>query len=202
MVQDVLFNSLLCRAGRDMAQMAEWLGDDPEPFQKQSRKTAEAINRKLWDENHGIYVDYDLDVDNTIDIHMLSGFMPLFADVPSPVRAERMFHYLNTSSFSRLKGDHLAVPSFDRDEPGFSNKKYWRGPIWLNLNWLLYNGLDHYGHRPYDDKIKETIVKLCKDEGFYEYYDPGTGEGYGSNEFSWSASLLIDILAPGTKQME
>jgi glycogen debranching enzyme len=195
MVQDILFNSLLCRASRDIAQIAEWLGDDPAPFQQQAHKTAKAINNKLWDENHGIYVDYDLTVDKPIPIHMLSGFMPYFADIPSPVRGQRMFNYLNTSSFSRLEGDKLAVPSFDRDEPGFSSKKYWRGPIWLNLNWLLYKGLAQYGHRPYDDKIKKTLIKLCKDEGFYEYYDPGSGEGYGSKGFSWSAALLIDILA-------
>jgi glycogen debranching enzyme len=198
MVQDILFNSLLCRAGRDLAQIAEWLGDDPTPFQEQAHKTAKAINNKLWDENHGIYVDYDLANDESVEIHMLSGFMPYFADIPSPIRAERMFNYLNTNSFSRLKGDHLAVPSYDRQEPGFSNKKYWRGPIWLNLNWLLYKGLARYGHKPYDNKIQTTLIKLCKEEGFWEYYDPGTGEGYGSNGFSWSASLLIDLLESGS----
>ena len=194
MVQDILFNSLLCRAGRDLAQIAEWLGKNPMPFLKQAHKTAGAINRKLWDQNHGIYIDYDLKADEPIQIHMLSGFTPLFADIPSPVRAERMFNYLNTRSFCRLNNDQFAVPSYDRQEPEFSSNKYWRGPIWINMNWLLYKGLARYGHKSYDKKIKETIINLCRQHGFHEYYNPDNGEGYGSDNFSWSAALLIDIL--------
>jgi hypothetical protein len=194
MVQDVMFNTLLCRAGQDMAQIAAWLGEDPAPFQKQSRKTAKAINEKLWDENHGIYIDYDLHADKPIPVHMLSGFIPYFADIPSPVRAKRMFNYLNTSSFSKLDESHLAVPSYDRQEPKYSSKKYWRGPIWLNLNWLLYKGLARYSYQPYDQKIKNTIIKLCKEQGFHEYYNPGSGKGEGADDFGWSAALLIDIL--------
>jgi hypothetical protein len=194
MVQDILFNSLLCRAGRDLAQIAEWLGKDPKPFIEQALHTSNRINEKLWSENHGIYIDYDFGADKPIPIHMLSGFMPLFADVASPVRAERMFNYLNTRSFTSLSEDHLAVPSFDRQDPRFSSSKYWRGPIWINMNWLLYKGLARYGHKLYNEKIQQTIIELCRNEGFYEYYNPQNGEGYGSNDFSWTASLLIELL--------
>lgn len=194
MVQDVLFNSLLCRAGRDLAQIAEWLGKDPTHFQSQFDKTARRMNEKLWNEEEKIYIDYDLKNDEPIGTHMLSGFLPLFADIPSPIQAEKMFDYLNTKSFSKLKSDRLAVPSFDRQEPEYSSEKYWRGPIWINLNWMLYKGLARYGHGNYDQKIKETIVDLTNKHGFHEYYNPEDGEGYGASDFSWTASLLIDIL--------
>lgn len=194
LVQDILFNSLLCRAGRDMAQIAEWLGKDPEPFQKQARKTANAINKKMWNEEDGIYIDYDLGRDEKINIHMLSGFMPLFADVPSPVRAEKIFNYLNSKSFCELSDNCLAVPSYDRQLPEYSSDKYWRGPIWINMNWMLYKGLARYGHNKYDEQIKETIIDLTKKHGFYEFYNPQNGEGHGARNFSWSAALLIDIM--------
>ena len=194
MVQDVLFNSVLCQAGRDMAQIAEWLGKDPEPFEKQAHKTARAINKKLWDDNHGIYVSYDLISDEQIEVHMLSGFTPLCASVPSPIRAERIYKYLNTHSFARVEGSYLAVPNYDRQAPGFSQRKYWRGPIWINMNWLLYQGLRRYGYKAYNQLIKESIIKLASEYGFYEYYNPKSGEGYGTKDFSWSAALLIDIL--------
>lgn len=194
MVQDVLFNTLLCRAGRDLAQIAEWLGENPAHFQKQFDKTAHRMNEKLWNEQEKIYTDYDVRNDEPIDTHMLSGFLPLFADIPSPVQAEKIFDYLNTKSFSKLESDRLAVPSFDRQEPEYSSEKYWRGPIWINMNWLLYKGLARYGHANYDQKIKETIVDLTKKHGFHEYYNPEDGEGYGASDFSWTAALLIDIL--------
>lgn len=194
MVQDILFNSVLCQAGRDMAQIAEWLEKDPEPFYKQAQKTAKAINNKLWDDNHGIYVSYDMISDEQIEVHMLSGFLPLFAGVPSPIRAERIYKYLNTRSFARVKGSYLAVPNYDRREPDFSQRKYWRGPIWINMNWLLYQGLRRYGYKEYNQLIKKSVIKLASEYGFYEYYNPESGEGYGAKDFSWSAALLIDIL--------
>jgi hypothetical protein len=35
---------------------------------------------------------------------------------------------------------------------------------------------------------------LCRDQGFYEYYDPTTGLGHGSDLFSWTAALLLDVV--------
>lgn len=199
MVQDVLFNSLLCRACRDLGQIAEWLGKDPGPFHKQAWKTAAAINEKLWDEDLSIYADYDLYNDRQLSAHTLSGFLPLFAGVPSPARAEKIFDYLNTQNFARIGESAFAVPSFDRGEPQYSPQKYWRGPIWINLNWLLYQGLSRYGHNQYDQFIKRSIIELAKRSGFHEYYNPDSGEGYGAGQFSWTAALLIDILASDVK---
>ena len=36
------------------------LGEDPSPFERRAKKTAQAMNGKLWDEEHGIYLDFDL----------------------------------------------------------------------------------------------------------------------------------------------
>lgn len=194
LVQDILFNSVLCRAGRDLAQIAEWLGEDPTPFQQQARKTADAINNKLWDEDHNIYLDYDLVADERIEDHSLAGFLPLFADVPSPARAEKMFGYLDTGSFCTISENCLALPSYDRHESDYDSKKYWRGPIWMNLNWMLYRGLARYGHKKYVNFIKQSIIYLSGTSGFYEHYDPENGKGYGADDFSWSAALFLDVV--------
>ena len=42
--------------------------------------------------------------------------------------------------------------------------------------------------------MRETIISLCRDQGFYEYYDPTTGFGHGSDLFSWTAALLLDVV--------
>ncbi|HOO87718.1 MAG TPA: trehalase family glycosidase, partial [Synergistales bacterium] len=59
LVQDVLFNTLLCRAEQDMAELARLLGENPAPFEARARRTADAVNRKLWDGDRGYYADYD-----------------------------------------------------------------------------------------------------------------------------------------------
>ncbi|MGK7368609.1 MAG: amylo-alpha-1,6-glucosidase [Candidatus Halalkalibacterium sp. M3_1C_030] len=194
MVQDVLFNTLLCQASRDLGQIAEWLGENAAPFHKQAMATANAINKKLWNEEDGIYFNYDLGADKQLPVFMLSGVLPLFAGIPSPARAEKIFEYLNTHNFARVGKSAFAVPGYDRNEPEFSPQRYWRGPIWINLNWLLFHGLSKYGYNRYNRFIKRSVIELCKRSGFYEYYNPDDGRGYGASQFAWSSALLIDIL--------
>jgi hypothetical protein len=123
-----------------------------------------------------------------------AGFTPLFAGIPSPVRAKQMCDYLDSQCFCSIDGKCFAVPSFDRGAPGFSQRRYWRGPVWLNINWLLYQGLKLYGFEDYAAWVKRAIVGLPLRYGFYEYYNPEEGRGHGAEGFSWTASLLLDVL--------
>jgi hypothetical protein len=195
LVQDVLFNSLLCQAERDMAEMARILGEDPAPFEERSRKTAQAIEKKLWDEERGIYVDYDLVSDRPIEVYFAANFSPLFAGIPDEKRAKRLVDALENDGFGLADESITPVPSYDIHGLGFSPVTYWRGPVWLNINWILMHGLEDYGYREHADRLRKSIIELCREEGFHEYFDPITGQGHGSDLFSWSAALLIDVLA-------
>ena len=73
-------------------------------------------------------------------------------------------------------------------------ERYWRGPVWINIDWFLMHGLKAYGHQDHAQRLRTTIIELCKNEGFHEYFDPFTGGGLGSILFSWSAALLLDVL--------
>jgi hypothetical protein len=195
LVQDVLFNSLLCRAERDMAEMARMLGEDPAPFEERSKKTAQAIEKKLWDEERGIYVDYDLVSGRPIGVYFAANFSPLFSGIPDKTRAKRLVDALENDGFGLSDESITPVPSYDIHGMGFSPVTYWRGPVWLNINWVLMHGLEDYGYREHADRLRRSIIELCREEGFHEYFDPITGQGHGSDLFSWSAALLIDVLA-------
>lgn len=193
LIQDVLFNSLLCKANRDLAEIADIIDEDSEPFISRADQTARAMNEKLWDDKHDMYLDYDLNKEQLIEVHVLSGFLPMFAEIPDDSRAGRMFNYLNTHCFCRLDDDCFAAPSYDRSGPGYSASKYWRGPIWINMNWMLSEGLKKYGYNEYVTLIRNSIIKLTHKNGFCEYFNPETGEGHGADRFSWTASLFLDI---------
>ncbi|HLR76950.1 MAG TPA: hypothetical protein VK106_04770, partial [Balneolaceae bacterium] len=111
----------------------------------------------------------------------------------------KMYQYLNTQNFAHVGKASFAVPSYDSSDPDYSPKQYWRGPIWINLNWLLFHGLTRYGYHQYAGFIKRSIIELCKRSGFHEYYDPRKGQGYGSDKFSWTAALMIDVLMSDAK---
>ncbi len=51
LVQDVLFNTLLCRTEQDMTKLARRIGRDPVPFLARGQATASAINAKPWNES-------------------------------------------------------------------------------------------------------------------------------------------------------
>ena len=37
--------------------------------------------------------------------------------------------------------------------PGFDRRRYWRGPIWINTNWLIWSGLRQHGRGAAPDEI-------------------------------------------------
>jgi hypothetical protein len=199
LVQDVLFNSLLCQADRDLAEIARVLGEDPSPFEERAEWSARAVNEKLWDEEHATYLDFDLIAEGPIHVYVAPNFVPLFAGIPDEKRARRMVDALQSAGFGLADESVTPVPSYDRYGFAFFPVRYWRGPVWINIDWLLMRGLERYGYEEQAARLRETIVALCRDEGFYEYFDPLTGMGHGSDFFSWSAALLLDVLLENGK---
>lgn len=200
LVQDVLFNTLLCKAGEDLAEIARILGEDPSPHEQQSQKTAQAINQKLWDGKHGIYLDYDLQQDTPIRVYFTANFSPLYAGIPDDEKARQMVDALENAGFYLSSKDVTPLPSYDMHGFGFSPVQYWRGPVWININWFLMNGLGRYGYDKQAERLRQTIVNLCEQEGFHEYFDPVAGEGHGSDFFSWSAALYLDAVIANEKK--
>jgi hypothetical protein len=196
LVQDVLFNSLLCKANRDLAEIGRVIGEEPSSYDELAEKTKDAINEKLWDEDRGIYLDYDFAADNPIRVYFgpnLAG--PLYAGIPGQDRARRVLDTLENDGFGLSDENITPIPSYDLHGYGFSEERYWRGPVWININWFLMHGLEAYGYKEHAQRLRRTIVDLCQREGFHEYFDPTSGDGLGSILFSWSAALLLNVLA-------
>jgi hypothetical protein len=57
---------------------------------------------------------------------------------------------------------------------------------------MLLQGLRRYGYIQKADSLALDILQLPIRFGFYEYFDSFDGRGYGSKNFSWTASLFID----------
>ena len=70
---------------------------------------------------------------------------------------------------------------------------YWRGPVWFNICWFMAAALRPHGRQELTDWIEKSLLQLVAEQGFYEYYNPRTGEGLGASGFSWTAALYIDL---------
>ena len=91
------------------------------------------------------------------------------------------------------KNEKYFFPSISSKHKSFEEKRYWRGPVWVNCNWIIYQGLKNKD-KNFAKKVKKQTIDLVKKKGFHEYYSCKTGEGFGANNFSWTASLFLDLM--------
>jgi hypothetical protein len=193
-VEDPAFNGLLAAAGQDLARIAEALGEDGARFRAQAERTARAVNTRLWNDALHAYVPFDRVARRQVLAPVTGGFVPLFAGIPSAGQAQLMCRQLDSAHFWVQDGPGHPVPTCDRLSPAFVATRYWRGPCWVNVNWLISAGLRRYGSDAYAGAIRAATLALIRSQGFREYYHPVTGEGLGSDQFSWSAALALDLL--------
>ena len=197
LVQDMLFNSLLVKSNFALIMLARRLGENPAEIEAWNERSVATINRKLWDETAGFYYSYDLRNQRRIPVKTSSGFMPLFAGICDRAQAARLADHL-TRTFTRGEGWRLCA-STAADEPSFDPVKYWRGPIWINMNWMIHHGLRRAGLDALAARVRADTLHLLEATGLYEYFDArppreNIGHGLGAARFSWSAAIALDLL--------
>ena len=89
------------------------------------------------------------------------------------------------------------MPSHDPVDPRFDGRRYWRGPSWLIVNYMIMDGLLAHGEQATADKILRGSLELIRESGFAEYYDPLTGEPCGGGRFTWTAAMVLEFLQRG-----
>lgn len=199
LVQDPLFNSMLVASNKSLIRLGKLFRftRETEQLEKWNKKSISAFNEKLFDKEAGLYRHFDLRAGKWLDGLTSSGFAPMFAGIPSLQQMKRMLSAME--SFSK-KGQYYLIPSFEPDDNRFEPQRYWRGPVWVNMNWLILEGLRSYGERTWAKKIKEETLQMVREQGFFEYFEPAKkisrkqGFGYGGQQFSWTAALIIDLL--------
>ncbi|MFY8003196.1 MAG: MGH1-like glycoside hydrolase domain-containing protein [Chitinophagaceae bacterium] len=198
LVQDVLFNAMLVKSNLGIIALLDWLNEDATEIKQWNQKTINALNTKCWDEATGFYYAFDLNKNERINVKTSSGFMPLFAGVCNAQQAQQLIQVFNTH-FAPSEQWKTCV-STAIDEPAFNPLKYWRGPAWINVNWMFYHGLKNYGFNALAERIKEDSLYLVEMHGMYEYFDARpeldalTARGIGADLFSWTAALYLDFI--------
>jgi neutral trehalase len=121
--------------------------------------------------------------------------MPLFGGLPSEVQSQRLIqeHLLNQNEYAPDLDVRHWVTTTARSEPAWEPQRYWRGPVWIIMNWFVIEGLQRYGYDDLAKVIRQDTLDLIQGGGFREYYDARTGSGCGSSDFSWSAALTLEL---------
>jgi hypothetical protein len=195
LIKDILFNSILCRANHDLREIGEALNEDISEIDEWIALSTSGISKDLWCADCRKFEPFDLVGGDHIHAATAASFMPLFAGAASKIQAEILYDTINSLSFCALhQGNCFTIPNYDMTKKDFDPKNYWRGPVWINVNWMISQGLKSYGYREKADDMKQDILQLPIRFGFHEYFDSHSGKGYGSAGFSWTAALFIDLV--------
>ncbi|MBN1373365.1 MAG: hypothetical protein JW987_15620 [Anaerolineaceae bacterium] len=190
---DVGLNALYAADAWALSEMAALLGRDDEAHGLFDEYLAhgERINRLLWNDTEGMYLNRYWDGRFSHSISP-TNFYPLLAGIVPKEWAEQMAgeHLLNPREF----WGEFGLPSISRSDPGYRQKEviregvaqpmtdYWRGRIWGPMNFLVSEGLRRCGFDREAHELARKSVRLFlkewQDEGHvHENYDDISGDG-------------------------
>jgi glycogen debranching enzyme len=190
LVEDPLFNAIWLWSTQALAEIAARIGADPAPFAEAAARIHAALLDRLWDGER--FLPRDLRAGRLIERRTILSLGPLLdADLPRAV-LDAVVAELESPHFRSDRG--IGAASYDLLAPDVDRRRYWRGPVWASLNWLLSRGLRTHGLDERAAALERTTLSLVEQNGMREYFDPLTGEGLGADDFSWTAAVVTDML--------
>ncbi len=171
-----------------MSLIAAKLGDtaSARAYAAEALATRHAILRQLWSPQDAMFWNRRRDTGALVRVVAWSNFLPLLDGLIPRDEGRRMIslYLLNPA---QMRSDH-GFRSLSRFNPGYNNQAIinpysnWRGPIWINANFLDWIALRRYG---FNDEAHWLAVSLAGDihrdiqkwSSMHEDYDAETGDG-------------------------
>ena len=160
---------------------------DAAGWRKQADALLDRMIKKLWNGRRFVTVRAD-DGKINPDSHSHMRFMPLVLGKRLPVE-------IRTSVIADLQA-HLGpigIASEDVDSPLYLPNSYWRGPVWSPTTVLASEGLRDAGEIALADEIALRYCTNAAKHGFWENYDPHTGQGLCDSGLPWTAAPFITL---------
>lgn len=196
LIQDTLMNAVLIRSNQALIALGEELAVDTAQIQEWNQQSMAAYRYKLWHEELQYFAPHDMRTHKLIAHREIGGIVPIYTALPSRHQADSINNYLRELH----RRDYYICPSFDVDSPLFDSKRYWRGPIWPQMNWMIHRGLAEHGYHETAAIVKNDLIELVTMHGFHEYFEAQKSvarkldAAYGGKDFSWTASSIIDLI--------
>lgn len=132
-----------------------------------------------------------------------SGWMAVWAGIATREEVEEMVtrHYYNSEELYCPAGVRTLSPLEKMYNVSASgNPSSWQGPVWINVNYLVFRGLVLYGFEAEARELAEkTVLLLGRDfERFgalHEYYLPDNGEPVLNKGFQNWNFLVLNMIA-------
>jgi alpha,alpha-trehalase len=196
----VCLNSLLYKTEKDLQRMSEMLGhkEDAKKWEQAARTRKERIERYLWDEQKGMFFDYNVDTKSRSGYNYITTFYPLWAGIVTDEQARAVVK--NLRLFEHPGG--LAMSDSDRGVQ-------WELPYgWAPTELIAIEGLRRYGfdedaNRTSYEFLSTVMENFQHDGTIREKYNVVTrssetpvAAGYNINVvgFGWTNAAFLALL--------
>lgn len=198
LVKDVLLSAILVAANEDLqriAGVARAPDDERDEIAGWIARGRQGLAAR-WDADLRLYLDFDIRAGATVPVRTVAGFAPLIGGGLPPARRAELLATLDSPAFLGHPDLRWPVPpSTSPNDPGFRPRRYWRGPTWPVVTWLLWWALRRDGETERARRLLRAALDQLAAVGFAEYVEPFTGEPLGSAGQSWTAAVALDWLA-------
>ncbi|GAA5950730.1 hypothetical protein JCM21900_000496 [Sporobolomyces salmonicolor] len=200
---------------RTMREVAEFLEqeEDVEEFEEHYEAIVGNIDDLHWNEERQMYCDASVDEDDESYHVCHAGYISLFPFLLSllPSDSPHLGPILDLLRAPEHLWSPYGIRSLSKSHELFGKgEDYWRGPIWVQMNYLALGALyNKYAKEPgpqqtraaeiyaqLRDNVISNVYKEYERTGFvWEQYDANTGEGRRSTPFTGWTSLVTLIMA-------
>lgn len=195
--ESVDLNAYLYAEKGFLASMAEVLGktEDVTKYTEEAKTVQTYINDNMFDPETGFYYDLQINEDGSKTKLLVNrgkgteGWLPLWAKVANKDQAEKVKeNMMDPEKFNT----YVPFPTASKDNKKFTESKYWRGPVWLDQALFGVEALQNYGYTEEATSMTEKLFYhaegLMGNGPIHENYNPLTGKGLSTKNFSWSAA--------------
>ncbi len=191
-VADPGVTAVLLRAERDLVWLGESLGVDTSDIRRRVDRLESGFEQ-FWNEAAGAYCSLDLLSGQLAEAGTSVSFLAPYAGIDC--HTDRLLEQLQSWS----QACTYLVPSFDPRHADFEPLRYWRGPVWCMINYMIASGLADFGACAWAERLRADTAKLISGAGMPESFDPMAGEPVGGSRFTWTAALWLAWAGQPTK---
>ncbi|CAG0942364.1 partial Glucosidase YgjK, partial [Anaerolineae bacterium] len=201
-VESPELNTYLVMQMDALAQIADILGlaDDATQWRARAEELTQKIITHFWDEDAGVFWA----THNHQPIRVLTPFnlYPLLTGrMPRAICDRLVAHLTNPNEFWTA----YPIPTVARNDPKCDPNKMWRGPTWVNINYLFVEGLMRAGYPDLARELRaKTLELLMRHNDIYEYYNPDTGDPppHAASVFGWSSAVFVDLAIQASRSQD
>ena len=193
-------NTYLYLQQEALAKIARVIGqkDDSEMWQQHAQELARRMIDLAWDADSGLF--WASRNGSRVNVRTPFNLFPLITgQMPADISSRLVAHLTDERQF----WSRYPVPTVAMDDPKYDPNQMWRGPTWVNVNYLLIEGLQRSGYPELASDLRQrTLDLICSRNDIYEYYHPVSGENppNAASMFGWSSAVFIDLAIQAARE--